>query len=208
MHKMLIGFAAAAILASGALPASAQTEEASQTRRPATTQRRAPAQPRTPAPGMWAVGGSIGATTPSDPALQNGIDLTGNIERYLTSRLSLRGQTGVTWWDIQGHSFPGTITPFFADFNAVYNWEGGVVHPFVTGGVGVYHFSASEPTIVNRSDTKPGFDLGGGLDYFINRRTTMGGELTYHHIDGFDSPLARFPEGSFWRFGFGLKRLF
>ena len=192
MHKILIGIAASAILSIGAGSAMAQQ------RRPA----------QVPATGMWAVGGSVGASAPSDAALQNGIDLTGNLERFFTPRFSLRGQIGASWWDIQGHSFPGTVTPFFADLNAVYNWEGGAIHPYVTGGIGVYHFSASEAASISGSDTKPGFDFGGGLDYFLNRRTTMGGELTYHHVDGFVSPLATFGEGSFWRFGFGLKRYF
>ena len=157
---------------------------------------------------MWAIGGSIGAAAPADPSLNNGLDLAGNIERFLTPRVSVRGQVGATWWDIQGRGFNGTITPFFATGNAVYNWEGGAIHPFVTGGVGIYRFNADLNGGADRSDTKPGFNLGGGLDYFIDRRTTMGGELLYHKVGAFDSALATFGDGSFWRFGFGLKRYF
>jgi hypothetical protein len=200
MHKKLIGIVAIAAIAIGVTPASAQ--------RRTTTQRTT--APRVPAAGMWAGGGSIGASAPMDAALQNGIDLAGNIERFFTPRVSVRGQIGATWWDIQGHSFNGTIRPFFADANAVYNWEGGAVHPFVTAGVGLYNFHASEPTLrtSSDSDTKAGVNFGGGLDFFIDRRTTMGGELLYHHVGAFDSPLASFGDGSFWRFGFGLKRYF
>ena len=197
MHRMLIGIALVVSMAAGASTAAAQRR---------TSPR---AQPRTPATGMWAVGGSVGAAAPMDAALQNGIDLAGNVERYLTPRVSVRGQIGTSWWDIQGHTFTGTIRPLFADANAVYNWEGGAVHPYVTGGVGIYHFHASEPTLsTNASDTKAGVNAGGGLEYFLDRRTTMGGELTYHHVGAFNSPLASFGEGSFWRFGFGMKRYF
>ena len=199
MRRMLIGFAVVASMAAYSVPAMAQ-------RRPAPRARVAPAP--TPAPGMWAIGGSLGAAAPTDDSLNNGIDLAGNIERFLTSRFSVRGQIGTSWWDIQGRHFTGTISPFFADANAVYNWEGGAIHPYVTAGVGVYHFHASESATQDRSDTKPGVNFGGGLDYFLDRRTTLGGELLYHKVGAFDSPLATFPDGSFWRFGLGLKRYF
>jgi hypothetical protein len=163
------------------------------------------AQSRVPAEGMWAVGGSFGATAPQEGSFQNGLDLTGNVEGYLTRRLSIRAQTGVSWWDIQGRGFSGTITPFFVDGNLVYNWEGGAVHPYVTGGLGVYHFHASEGTVLTGADTRPGFDVGGGIEYFFNRHTTMTGELTYHNVGAFSSPLTTFNDGSFWRFGLGAK---
>jgi len=197
MTKKLVGIVAVAAIAISVTPASAQ--------RRTTTQRTA--APRVPAEGMWALGGSIGAAAPSDAALGNGFDVAGNLERFFSPRFSLRGQLGASWWDIQGHSFTGTVTPLFATGNAVYNWEGGAVHPYVTGGVGIYHFSAPGPS-VDRSDTKPGVNFGGGVDYFIDRRTTMGGELLYHKVGAFDTPLAAFGDGSFWRFGFGLKRYF
>jgi opacity protein-like surface antigen len=195
MRRMLIGTAIGVILALGAGPAAAQSRSRT-------------VQPRTPTEGMWGLGGSIGAAGPSDASLQNGLDLTGNLERYLTSRVSVRGQVGASWWDIQGHNFTGTITPFFADANVVYNWEGGAIHPYVTGGIGVYHFHASETGTQDRSDTEAGINGGGGVEFFFDRRTTLTGELLYHKVGAFSSPLATFQDGSFWRVGFGLKRYF
>jgi opacity protein-like surface antigen len=157
---------------------------------------------------MWGGGGSIGAAGPADDSLQNGLDVSGNLERYLTPRLSIRGQAGLTSWDVQQRGFTGTIMPFYADANLVYNWEGGAVHPYVTGGVGVYHYHASESATQDRSDTKPGFDFGGGVEYFFNRHTTMTGELQYHKVGEIATPLTTFQDGSFWRFGVGLKRYF
>ncbi|HUC74730.1 MAG TPA: outer membrane beta-barrel protein [Vicinamibacterales bacterium] len=162
------------------------------------------AQSRVPDAGMWGFGGSIGANGPADASLQTSLDLTGNIERYLTPRVSIRGQVGAAWWDITGRTFTGTVTPVFFDGNLVYNWEGGAVHPYVTGGVGVYHFHASEAAL-GGSDTKPGVDLGGGIEFFFHRHATMTGELTYHKIGAFNSPLTTFNDGSFWRFGIGAK---
>jgi hypothetical protein len=78
----------------------------------------------------------------------------------------------------------------------------------VTGGIGVYHYHASETATQDQSDTKPGLNFGGGAEVFFNRRTTLTGELTYHKVGAFDSPLTTFQDGSFWRFGVGLKTYF
>src|SRR5260370_10588176 len=77
-----------------------------------------------PNTGMVAIGGSIGASVPSEANFQNGPELAANVEGYLTPRLSVRGQLGSRWWDITGRNFTGTVKPFFIDGNVVYNWEG------------------------------------------------------------------------------------
>src|SRR5262245_39243641 len=91
---------------------------------PALAQRRAPAK------GMVGLGASVGVDIPTDAALDKGIDIAANIEGYLTSRVSVRGQLGGSWWDIVGQRFSGTIKPLYLDGNVVYNWEGGAVHPY------------------------------------------------------------------------------
>jgi hypothetical protein len=62
----------------------------------------AAAQRRVPNTGMWALGGSIGAGMPPDPSLAGGLDLSGNLEGYLTPRVSVRGQLGGASTDIVG----------------------------------------------------------------------------------------------------------
>jgi len=165
----------------------------------------AAAQRRVPNTGMWAAGLSTGAAGPADPSLDTGLQLVGNVERYFTPRVSIRGQLGASWWDITGRHFSGTITPVFIDGNVVYNWEGGAFHPFVTGGVGLYRFHASESATQDRTDTQPGVNVGGGLEYFLTRRATLTTELDYHKVGDFNTPLATFNDGSFWRFGVGAK---
>ena len=157
---------------------------------------------------MWGIGISGGATGPADASLDRGFELAGNVERYLTPRVSIRGQLGAAWWDITGRHFGGTITPAFVTGNAVYNWEGGVVHPYVTGGIGLYRFHASETGTQDQTDTKAGVNVGGGVEYFFTRTTTMTGELLYHKVGAFNTPLATFNDGSFWRFGVGAKMYF
>jgi len=164
-----------------------------------------PAAAQVPTTGLWGVGGSIGAAGPSDPSLRRGLDGAGNIETYLTPRVSIRGQVGYTSWDIVGRHFNGTISPLYGTGNVVYNFAAGVVHPYVTGGVGVYHYHGSVTGAQDRSDTKAGANIGGGVEIFFNRSAAFTSELSYHKVGAFNSPVTTFNDGSFWRFGAGAK---
>jgi opacity protein-like surface antigen len=174
---------------------------------PAAAQRRR-AAPRAPAPGMVGIGASIGADIPTDSTLDKGLDVAGTIEGYLTSRVSVRGQVGAAWWDIVGHRFAGTVKPLYVDGNIVYNWEGGAVHPYVTAGIGMYKFRSTEAGSIEGSDTKAGFNVGGGAEFFFTPRATFTAEVLYHKVDGFNTPLAGFSDGSFWRIAMGMKAYF
>jgi hypothetical protein len=160
---------------------------------------------RVPGTGMAAVGASIGASAPSDASLQNGLELVGSAEGYLTPRVSIRGQLGGAWWDITGRRFTGTFKPIFVEGNVVYNWEGGAIHPYVTGGIGFYHYGFDIPA-TNGTDNRFGGDLGGGVEYFFNRHTTLTGELLYHAVSTpTHSPVGDF-ESRFWSVTLGIKR--
>jgi hypothetical protein len=171
---------------------------------PAFAQRRA----RSPVPdtGMIGIGASFAAAVPTDPSLENGPQLAGNVEGYLTPRLSVRAQVGGGWRDITGRGFTGSIKPVFLDGNIVYNWEGGVLHPFATGGIGVYRYRSAINGAPEFGDTKAGFDFGGGVEYFLNRYTTLTTELLYHKVDNFNTPVGVFNEASFWAFSVGVKK--
>ena len=171
---------------------------------PAAAQRRAPV----PNTGMWSIGGAIGAGMPSDPSLGGGLDLAGNVERYVTPRLSIRGQLGGEWNDIVGRNFTGTISPVFLDGNVVYNWEGGVWHPYLTGGLGMYRYRSRETLVTGMTDTSLGADLGGGIEYFTNRRVTLTAEFLFHDINQIRTPLTTFNQGQFWTITAGVKRYF
>jgi len=162
---------------------------------------RAPA----PAPGMWAISGSVGASAPKDASLDKGLDLAVNVENYLSSRVSIRGQLGGSSWNIVGRAFTGDVKPLRLDGNLVYNWEGGEWHPYVTAGVGMYDYRSSLSGNVNGSDTKAGIDAGGGIEYFFRRRTTLTGEVLYHGVGAFNGLVTTYNSGSFWTFDVGLK---
>jgi opacity protein-like surface antigen len=175
---------------------------------PASAQRRTVAARRAPAPGMIGVGASIGADIPQDDNLDKGLDIAGTVEGYVTSRVSVRGQVGTAWWDIVGRGFTGTVKPVYFDANLVYNWEGGAVHPYVTAGIGAYKFRSTENGAPDGSDTKAGFNVGGGAEFFFTPRATFTAEALFHKVDGFATPRGTFSDGSFWRIALGMKAYF
>jgi len=164
------------------------------------------AQRRVPDAGMWALGASIGAALPEEPNLENGIELAGAIEGYITPRVSVRGQLGAAWFDVTG-TRDQTIRPVFFAGNLVYNWELGQWHPYVTAGVGIYRYHATRGSAED-DDRNAGFDLGGGFEYFFTRRATITAEILYHNVGDVINSLARYPDGSFWTFAMGGKAYF
>src|SRR5437762_274560 len=124
------------------------------------------AQRRVPNTGMGSIGASIGAALPTETNLENGLELAGNLEGYLTPRVSIRGQVGTAWLDFTGGA--ATARPLFVDGNVVYNWEGGQWHPYVTGGIGYYRYHVTRGSA---TDSNAGFDLGAGFEYFFTRRS-------------------------------------
>jgi hypothetical protein len=158
------------------------------------------AQGRVPATGMAAVGASVGVALPTEPNLENGFELAGNLESYLTPRVSIRAQLGTAWLDFLGGG--ATAKPLFVDGNIVYNWEGGQWHPYVTGGVGYYRYKVTPGSI---ADSNAGFDLGAGFEYFFTRRSTMTAELLYHKVGDVIAPPLVVSDGSFWTLAIGAK---
>jgi hypothetical protein len=149
---------------------------------------------------MAGIGASVGAALPTEDNLENGLELAGNVESYLTPRVSIRGQLGTAWLDFSGGT--ATARPLFVDGNIVYNWEGGQWHPYVTGGVGYYRYHVKN---ASATDSNAGFDLGAGFEYFFTRRSTMTAELLYHKVGEVIAPPLIISDGSFWTFAIGAK---
>ena len=174
---------------------------------PAEAQRRQRVS-RTPDAGNWAIGASVGATSPSNANLESGLDVGGGAEGYLTPRLSVRGQLRTAWLGFEPPlGFTGTLQPTFFTGNLVYNWERGIWHPYVTGGVGAYRYQWSEPGVPDGSNTYGGVNLGGGVEYFVRRDATLTAEFTYHAVGDINVPRATLP-GSFWSITMGGKKYF
>jgi hypothetical protein len=203
------------LLAMAAAPASAQQRRRTPAR-PAPAPARRAVRAQVPAAGDVAVGGNIGVTNPNHANLDTGLLVSGNVEKYLTPRLSIRGQAGAAFWDLKGFTqLTGSLNPFFADGNVVYNWEHGVWHPFATGGLGMYRYGYSQfprpgAAEVTGSKTKVGVDFGGGIEYFFAPRATIVGEGLIHRIGDVPTPGALFHTGggSFLSLTGGVKKYF
>jgi len=154
---------------------------------------------------MNAVGVSVGFAIPTSDDLKTGLSVAMNLERYFTPRVSVRGQLGAAWMDYQGHSFEGTEKPVSFTGNVVYNWEGGKIHPYATGGLGYYHFRYTENDI-DSSDNHFGGNLGGGFDYFISRRDAITGEVLVHLISGIAEGQLATHDATYWTINFGYKK--
>jgi hypothetical protein len=157
---------------------------------------------------MVAIGASVGAAPPLEASFTNGLALTGNIEGYLSRRVSVRGQVSGAWWDITGRGFTGTVQPVVFAGNVVYNFEGGRTHPFVTGGIGLYHYRFAE-TPTTGSTNEMGVNLGGGVEYFFHRYDTVTGEVLFHATgEPITSPVTTYDQSRFWTMTVGLKHYF
>jgi hypothetical protein len=152
---------------------------------------------------MVALGAAIGVLFP-DEAFENALVLEGNGEWYLTRRVSVRALLG---WSSPG--FDNRTEDHFRQvkllFNGVYNWEGGVWHPFVSGGAGAYFVRRLfEDRPDPDGEIRGGINLGGGIEYFANRVTTIkveGREDIVSHPPGL-------PDATGFTLTFGVKRYF
>jgi hypothetical protein len=174
---------------------------------PAFAQVRRTQSARVPNRSMFGLGMSTGLYAPSSIDQNNGWYLTANGEGYFTPRVSARAQFGGGWSDIFGHSFAGTVKPMVLLGNLVYNWEGGKIHPYVTGGGGMYHYRFTEAG-VDSSNTKAGVDFGGGAEYFFTRHDTLTGEVLFHAVPGMAQGHNADYKARFWTITGGYKKYF
>jgi len=187
MRKFFIGSLGLAIVAFCAVNSSAQDRRL-----------------RQPHTGSEAVGFEVGAFVPDDHQFNSDLLINGLFEYYVRPRVSLRTEFGIT---DPGHAREPVDSlrqvPLRLDVN--YNWEGGVWHPFVGAGIGAYFLRNKDNGVpFGKTITEPGLNLGGGLEYFLNRRVTVKGEARYHRID----TMPGGPDPSGWALTLGMKRYY
>jgi hypothetical protein len=146
------------------------------------------AQERVPHGGTQAVGFEFGAFLPtgdSGDQLNVAPPVNGFYEYYATPRISLRGTAGWAKPSVTGSPIDAVrVMPLRFDVN--YNWERGTWHPFVGAGVGSYFMQyRRRGEQLGDSATEFGANLGGGLEYFLNRSFALKGEGRYHSVADF-----------------------
>jgi opacity protein-like surface antigen len=177
---------------------------------------RAAAQAPVPDTGMTAGGLTLGMSVPHDDALDSGVDLGVQLERYVTPRVSVRAKVSGAWFDIEGRPFPGTMHPIAIEGNIVHNWERGAWHPYATAGVGWYRYGFDEGEEIEddddsefeSDDDKFGVNFGGGLEYFLSLEDTLLGEFQLRVVPGRTESLLSDYEPGYWSLVFGYKRYF
>jgi hypothetical protein len=166
----------------------------------------------------------------SGNALESGLTLAATIEGCVTPRLSIRGDIGAGWIGRDRGGFRNELRAPYFNVNLAYNWDRGVLRPYVTGGLGWYRYTSVilsgalldpaarndlialglEPALlagmIERSDNRLGANIGGGLEYPLSPRATIVGDLRYHVV-GDVAGIAPF-EGSFLNLSVGVKRYF
>ena len=153
----------------------------------ATTALAAHKASQAPKAGDMAVSANLGFANAFDDNF-SGLEpaFTGTFEYYSTPRVSWRGLLGFTSLEADSPS-DAEVDFTFVDGNVSYNWEGGWVHPFVTGGIGLYSKDASSSLPSDIDGTELGVNAGGGLDWFLGESWALKFEGTVHGIAG-DEP--------------------
>jgi hypothetical protein len=140
------------------------------------------AQERSPHTGSTAVGIDAGAFVPVDDELDTGLVVNALLEYYVTPRFSLRTNFGLTNPGF-ARDPDASLRQLPLRLDANYNWERGKWHPFVGAGVGAYFLQIkNNGEAFGDSSTEPGFNLGGGVEYFTSRTVSIKGEARYHRI--------------------------
>jgi len=141
------------------------------------------AQERAPHAGSTAVGVDAGVFVPKDDQLDRAPIVSALLEYYLTPRVSLRTMFGLTDPGFARESTDSLRQiPLRLDVN--YNWERRKWHPFVGAGAGAYFLRFQDNgQAIGDTETKLGFNVGGGLEYFTGRTVSLKGEARYHVID-------------------------
>jgi opacity protein-like surface antigen len=140
------------------------------------------AQERAPHTGSTAVGVDAGIFVPKQSAFDSAPVVNALFEYYVTPRVSLRTGFGFTNPEFNGSNDTLRQVPLRLDVN--YNWERGKWHPFVGAGAGAYFLQNRNGNgdAIGETESKPGFNMGGGIEYFTGRTVSLKGEARYHVI--------------------------
>ena len=130
----------------------------------------------TPPASTWAAGVGFGFANPlGDDDFD--AEPTGELylEYFCTPHVSWRATLAATEFDgpdIQGLG-GDDVDVRSLSANILYQWEGGHVHPFVTGGVGLYQYDSS----LYDSVLKGGLNGGGGMNFYLSDHFAIKAEV-------------------------------
>ena len=130
-----------------------------------------------PEKGSIAIFAGIGPALPFEGDYELGFHLEAGGEYYLSNVLALRGTLGLAREGADGGS---NVTTGSFELSAAYYARRGKWSPYVLGGFGVH--TVDPP---GRGPTQRlGAHFGGGVEYYLDRRTALTGQLTGRFIGG------------------------
>jgi hypothetical protein len=150
----------------------------------------------------YAVGGDVGIlfTSYGDGSTRETGDAF--LEYYLTPRVSVRGMYGWAETDLEAAR---ELRRQHVLFNVLYSWEFGRLRPFATVGGGAYFLQRREgDQSVGDTLTKPGANVGAGIDYHLRRALAIKTEMNAHLLgdeERFPELKGRTPSGFTWTVG-------
>jgi hypothetical protein len=154
-----------------------------------------------------AAGVSLGVAIPGEKLFGSGATLTIFGEKYLTPRLSVRGQLMTAWWKIDELDTEASASPLALGANLIYNWDRGRWHPYASAGFGIYRFGFTEADL-DSSDTQAGLTAGGGVEIHLDTRSAVTVDLTLHPVAGSADSLLNDYAPWFSTLSVGYKRFF
>lgn len=141
----------------------------------------AEAQSRVPDSQTMAVGADAGMLWPGDH-LEPAPVINAFWEYYLTPRAGIRTTAGWANPSFEREDSDSQRQIKLA-LDLLYNWEYGKVHPFVTGGGGVWLLQEKDNgDNFGDGETVGGLTFGAGLDYFIARTAALKVEGRYDWV--------------------------
>ncbi len=128
-----------------------------------------------PEKGSVAIFAGVGPAIPFEGDYDVGLHLEGGGEFYFTNHFAVRGTFGIAR---AGSNAGSDVTTWALEASAVYTSRRGSWAPFVLGGFGLH---TVDPPGEGPSQ-KLGAHVGAGTEYFLDRRTSLTGQLTGRFI--------------------------
>jgi len=128
-----------------------------------------------PEKGSVAIFAGLGPSIPFEGDYDVGFHFEGGGEYYFSKSFALRGTLSFARSGADGGS---DVTIGGLEAAAVYASRRGDWAPFVSGGFGLYRVDAPG----DGSSEKLGANFGAGTEYFLDRRTTLTGQLSGRFI--------------------------
>lgn len=143
-----------------------------------------------PEKGSLAIFAGVGPAIPFEGDYDVGLQLEGGGEYYFTNVFAVRGTLGIARLGVTGGS---NATVWALEASAVYTTRRGAWAPFVLGGFGLHTVDppGEGPT------QKLGAHFGAGTEYFLDRRTSLTGQLTGRFIGSAGGRTSSFASATF-----------